>query len=243
MSSQHIAWQPRQHMSLDIPSTGAVWRHCAGTEVCLPSCHPAMCRHVTLSSRHVAVPQSVHRVGALTSDPELKEIRVDVCQELFLRYETDGNSFLKRIMTGGESWVHCYQPEMKRAGKEWYRSCSQKHKNFCKQASVQKVMLTLFWDHSGPLVEHYMSKGTAVTNTSYCSLFRNHLRAAIRSKHHGLLSTGVLLLMTTLGHILPTWQLRRSETVILSVSLICHPHMTSPLVNNIFLGLWRRLLV
>lgn len=56
------------------------------------------------------------------------------------------------------------------------------------------LTITLFWDHSGSLVEHYMSKGTTVTNASYCSFLGNHLRPAIRSKPHGLLSTDILLL-------------------------------------------------
>jgi histone-lysine N-methyltransferase SETMAR len=54
-------------------------------------------------------------------------------------------------------------------------------------------MLTLFWDHQGPLVEHYMSNGTTATSATYCDLLRNHLKPAIRSQLCGLLSTGVLL--------------------------------------------------
>ena len=54
-------------------------------------------------------------------------------------------------------------------------------------------MLTLFWDSRGPLVEHYMAKGTTVTSASHCDLLKNHLKPAIRSKRHGLLITCVLL--------------------------------------------------
>jgi hypothetical protein len=42
-------------------------------------------------------------------------------------------------VTGDESWVHCYQPEMKRAGKEWYHSFSWEntkifaHRLLCKK--------------------------------------------------------------------------------------------------------------
>ena len=51
----------------------------------------------------------------------------------------------------------------------------------------------LFWDNRGPLVEHYMSRGTTVTSASYCDLIKNHFKPAIRSKHHEQLTTGVLL--------------------------------------------------
>jgi hypothetical protein len=60
-------------------------------------------------------------------------------------------------------------------------------------ASAGNMMLTMFWDNRGPLVEHYISKGTTVTSATYCDLLRNHLKPAIRSKRRGLLSTGVLL--------------------------------------------------
>jgi histone-lysine N-methyltransferase SETMAR len=51
-----------------------------------------------------------------------------------------------------------------------------------------------FWEINGPILEHYMSKGTTITRSSYCDLLVNHLKPAIRSKHRGLLTTGVLLL-------------------------------------------------
>ena len=37
---------------------------------------------------------------------EMKERRVDVCQELLRRYEADGEAFLQPIITGDESLVH-----------------------------------------------------------------------------------------------------------------------------------------
>jgi len=45
--------------------------------------------------------------------PEIKERRVDACQELLYRYEADGEAFLQRIVTGDETWVHFYKPERK----------------------------------------------------------------------------------------------------------------------------------
>jgi len=48
---------------------------------------------------------------------ELKEQRVDVCQELLKRFEAEGDHFLGRIVTGDETWVHYYQPETKKASR------------------------------------------------------------------------------------------------------------------------------
>ena len=80
---------------------------------------------------------------------ELKERRVDVCQELLKCFEAEGDGFLGRIVTGDETWVHYYQPETKKASKEWHHNSSPKLKKFRTQPSVGKVMLTLFWDERG----------------------------------------------------------------------------------------------
>ena len=43
--------------------------------------------------------------------PEMKERRVDACQELLRQYEADDEAFLQCIITRVESWVHFYEPE------------------------------------------------------------------------------------------------------------------------------------
>ena len=59
--------------------------------------------------------------------------------------------------------------------------------------SARKVMLTLFWDERGVILEHYMPRGNTVTSTTYADLLKNHLHPAVKPKRRGLLSTGVLL--------------------------------------------------
>ena len=62
------------------------------------------------------------------------------------------------------------------------------------QPSAGKLLLTVFWDSQGPILEHYMEKGVTVTSVNYCNMLRNELRLAIRSKQRGRLTQGVLLL-------------------------------------------------
>jgi histone-lysine N-methyltransferase SETMAR len=107
--------------------------------------------------------------------------------------EAESDRFLGRIVTGDETWVHYHQPETKKASKEWRHSSSPKLKKFHTQPSVGKVMLTLFWDGQGVILEHYMPRGNTVTSVTYADLLKNHLHPAIKSKRRGLLSTGVLL--------------------------------------------------
>ena len=67
-----------------------------------------------------------------------------------------------------------------------------------------------FWDYSGPILEHYMPRGSTVTSATYLehymprgstvtsatysNLLRENLKPAIRQKRRGLLTTGVCLL-------------------------------------------------
>ena len=57
--------------------------------------------------------------------PEMKERRVNACQELLRRYEADGEAFLQHIVTGHKSWVHCYKPEQKQQSMECTTPCPQ----------------------------------------------------------------------------------------------------------------------
>jgi hypothetical protein len=75
--------------------------------------------------------------------PELKKRCMNTCQELLRQYKTDGNGFLKCLMTGDESWIHCYKPKINSTSKELRHSSSPNPKKFCIRASAGKVMLTL----------------------------------------------------------------------------------------------------
>jgi len=71
---------------------------------------------------------------------ELKERRVDACQELLKLSEAECDGFLGRIATGDESCVHYHQPETKKASKEWRHTSSPKPKKFRTQPSAGEVM-------------------------------------------------------------------------------------------------------
>jgi len=91
---------------------------------------------------------------------ELKEGRVDAYQELLKCFKAEGDSFLGRIVTGDETWVHYHQPETKEESKERHHTSSPKLKKFRTRQSAGKVTLTLFLDERGLILEHYMPRGT-----------------------------------------------------------------------------------
>jgi hypothetical protein len=124
--------------------------------------------------------------------PELVKSCKDICQEIWQRYNTEGDGFLMHTVTCDKSWVHYLQPEMKRVSKEWQYSNSPKPTKFHTQTSVGEMVMALLWKQQSPLVVDHMSKGTTV-NALYCDLLRIHLRPTIRSKYHGLVCICVLL--------------------------------------------------
>jgi hypothetical protein len=77
-------------------------------------------------------------------------------------------------------------------GREWKYLGSSVKKKFKSQPSVGKVMLTLFWDSQKVILEHYLERGTRVNSVRYSEMMSTKLKPAIRTKHRGLFSTGVI---------------------------------------------------
>ena len=126
--------------------------------------------------------------------PEMKERRVNACQEFLRRYEADGEAFLQRIVTGDESWGTLLRARTEATKHGVASHFVPKTEEGGAQRSAGKVMLTLFWDYNGPISERYMPRGSTVTSATYSNLLRDNLKPAVRQKQHGLLTTGVSLL-------------------------------------------------
>ena len=125
---------------------------------------------------------------------EYKRKRVEISQRLLDRYNNEGEEFLSRTVTGDETWVHHYEPESKRQSMEWKRLGSPAKKKFKTQSSAGKVMLTLFLDSKGPILEDYLEKGRTINSERYSDLLANNLKSAVCTKRRGLLSKKVLRL-------------------------------------------------
>ena len=102
--------------------------------------------------------------------------------------------FLDRIITGDETWVRHYEPERKRQSMEWKHPQSPCKKKFKTQPSAGKLMLTVFWNSQGPVLEHYQERGTTINSARYSEMLTDKLKSAFRSKHRELLSKGIVLL-------------------------------------------------
>ncbi|BFZ16731.1 hypothetical protein BsWGS_19770 [Bradybaena similaris] len=86
-------------------------------------------------------------------------------------------------------WVHTFEngctsicDESKRQSLEWWHTLSPSKKKFKFQPFDGKVLLMLFWDMNGPLVEHYHKKGETVNSARYSTLLEDELKPAIQSR-------------------------------------------------------------
>jgi hypothetical protein len=105
-----------------------------------------------------------------------------------------------------------------------------KDKIFKSQASAGKVILLLFWDFNGSILECYHEQGTTVTAALYTEILKSKLKPALRTKHRGLLSRGVLLL---LNNTLPHFMAAAIEAIRqLKFELLPHPLHSPDLVPS-----------
>lgn len=74
-----------------------------------------------------------------------------------------GVAFFKRIITGDETCVHHFELKSKCQSMEWKCWELPVKKKFKIQPSAGKVMLTIFWDSQGPVLEQYLEKGSTAT--------------------------------------------------------------------------------
>jgi histone-lysine N-methyltransferase SETMAR len=114
----------------------------------------AMEMKISVGSAHTIIEEELHYRKIFSRwiprrlTPEIKERRQDVCSVLLARYEQEGETFLKRIITRDESYVHFFTPESKHTSSEWCHQSSPQPKKARSQASARKVLLTVFLDHN-----------------------------------------------------------------------------------------------
>ena len=74
-------------------------------------------------------------------------------------YKTEGEVMLARIGTVGETCVHHYQLETKKAPRQWKHKESPTPTKFMVVFSTSKVIATVFWDMRGVLLVEFQEHG------------------------------------------------------------------------------------
>lgn len=126
----------------------------------------------------------------LTDDHKMK--RMSSAIDFLTRYDTEGETFLNRIVTGDETWIAYVNAETKQQSMQWGHTASPSKPKKARQSfSARKLMATVFWDAKGILLVEFMERGTTITSAVYCETLKR-LRRAIQNKRRGLLTSGVV---------------------------------------------------
>jgi len=137
---------------------------------------------------------SAHWVPKMLTE-EQKKVRVDVCTDLLRRLQAEPQTFLGRIVTEDEIWVHHFDPETKRQSMIWKHVTSPTSKKFKVTSSAGKFMATVFWDSQTVIMANYLSEGFTVTDAYYANELRE-LREALKSKRQGKLRRMIMHQLT-----------------------------------------------
>lgn len=113
-----------------------------------------------------------------------REHRKLVATEMINNADNDP-TFMKRIITGDETWVYEYDMETAQQSSEWRLSGEPKPKKARQSKSKVKVMLTVFFDYEGVVHHEFLPEGQSVNKEYYVAVMRR-LREAIRRKRPNL---------------------------------------------------------
>ena len=113
-------------------------------------------------------------------------------QEFLSRFHHGGQQFLERIVTGDETWVYSWDPELKRQSALWLDEDEPRPVKVCCKLSALKIMHIMFFYVQGIILSWPVPTGTNVNANYYKMVLQEKLRPAIRKKRPGLLETGVI---------------------------------------------------
>jgi hypothetical protein len=98
------------------------------------------------------------------------------------QYCEEEEAFVQQTVTCNETCMYHYLPVSKHQNIGWKYMSLARTKKFRSAPSASKMMLMLFWDFNGPILEHYQNHGQTVNRTWYCAMLGEELKPAIYSK-------------------------------------------------------------
>lgn len=137
------------------------------------------------SAEHILVDiLGMRRVAARLVPKELnflqKQRRVEVAKQMIANADSDP-TFMKRIITGDETWVYEFDMPTSQQSSEWRVGDEPKPKKPRQSRSKIKVLLTVFFDCEGVVHAEFLPDGQTVNKEYYLQVMRR-LREAIRKK-------------------------------------------------------------
>ncbi len=101
--------------------------------------------------------------------------------------------FLNYIVTGNKLWCHYHVPTSEQSSLTWQHRKSANATKTRSNTSAGKMMLTLFFDISGPVLVKWMRKGTTINAAQYIDTLMK-LHSNIKNCWKGRLNARIMLL-------------------------------------------------
>lgn len=93
-----------------------------------------------------------------------KKARMEACKELLRISNNLGESFWSRIITVDETWLPFFMPETKKQSKQWCRKGDMPPLKAKTVNSSKKIMITVFWDCEGVILNDYLERGRTINS-------------------------------------------------------------------------------
>ena len=100
-----------------------------------------------------------------------KRDRVDVAKDMLSKVDSDP-SFIKRIITGDETWIYKYDTHSRHQASEWRSPNEPRPKKPRRFQSKKKAILTVFMDYRGVVHHEFLPEGQTVNKEYYLGVMR-----------------------------------------------------------------------
>ena len=118
--------------------------------------------------------------------------RMQVCHDILKNFDSNPD-FLKKVITGDETWIFEYDPETKRQSLHWKNPQSPRITKARQSKSKIKLMLIAFFDVRGMVHYEFLLQGQTMNQRVYKEILQRLLRS-VREKGRDLWESNTWLL-------------------------------------------------
>ena len=113
---------------------------------------------------------------------ENKASPVAMCHAMLSLDKGMNSAFFSSIVTMDETWMPMFNPEIKQHSAQWKHTDSPPLKKFQVTANAEKMMVAMFWDSEGVILNHCVPKSTTVRGETYEDVLQKTFLPALGEK-------------------------------------------------------------
>jgi hypothetical protein len=115
-------------------------------------------------------------------------------------WKKEGSAFVDNILTVYRSWMHSFDPDLKRQIAEWPAKKSLRKKIVRGSRGALRVMHIMFFNQNDLVFDHPVLISTMVRGQYCCALLQDKISQCLHHKQPELLEHGVILLQENTTH-------------------------------------------